>query len=221
MSSANSERRRHLKRKSSNNLDRQYLLHQPDVLELDYGSPARSRKCPNLSQGRDTEKEETIDDIDEAMRRRRVANEETDEIVESLKKKVETSKEKISSLEAKVKDQAAEIRKLKEKTQEVIDDKERLLLESSKQKTETDALTAARQDLERDLDEANHNLSSAVENGKSLQRKLTAGIARIQELQEENHALVLELEKKEKLLDTLRRSFRAIRAFVNDEPLDS
>ncbi|KAF7894531.1 uncharacterized protein EAF01_009982 [Botrytis porri] len=112
MSSANPAKRRP-KRRSSNDPDRPYLQLQADVLELDYGSPARSRKLPNLSQGRDTEKEEMKVDIDEAMRRRRVANEETDEIVEMLKKKVDTSKERISALEDKVKDQEAEIEKLK------------------------------------------------------------------------------------------------------------
>ncbi|TGO25287.1 hypothetical protein BPAE_0083g00200 [Botrytis paeoniae] len=306
MSSANPEERP-LKRKSSPNLNGEYSQHQADASGLDYGSPARSTKFPNLSQGRDTEKEEKKVDIDEAMRRRRVANEETDEIVETLKKKVDTSKERISALEDKVKDQEAEIKKLKEvnnrlrrennaeklkskvpdmerkledkeakigglqkansrleglvrdeevrteqktseaktleiekaeqaknyqalqgivstlkeKTQEAIYNRERLLLESSKQNTEIDALTAGRQDLNKRLDEANQNLSSEVENGKSLQSKFTAEIARAQELQGEKHKLKLELEDKKKLLDTLRRSFRAIKAFANDEPLDS
>ncbi|TGO60939.1 hypothetical protein BCON_0031g00160 [Botryotinia convoluta] len=306
MSSANLEKRP-LKRKSSPNLNGEYSQHQADASGLDYGSPARSTKVPNFSQGHDTEKEETKVDIDEAMRRRRVANEETDEIVETLKKKVDTSKERISALEAKVKDQEAEIKKLKEfnnrlrrennggklkskvptlereledknaeigglqkvksrledlvrdeearteqksseaktfekekaeqaqnyqalqeivvnlkeRTQEAIYDKERFLLESSKQKTETNALTTARQNLTRDLDKENQNLSSEIENGKILQSKITAEIARTQELREEKHTLKSELEEKKKLLDTLRASFRAIAAFANDEPLAS
>ncbi|KAF7959080.1 hypothetical protein EAE96_002597 [Botrytis aclada] len=92
-----------LRRKFSHDLNGEYSQHQVDVSGLDYGSPARSTKVPNLSLRRDTEKEERKNDIDEAMRRRPVANEETDEIVESLKKKVYTSKKKISALEAKIK----------------------------------------------------------------------------------------------------------------------
>ncbi|TGO33296.1 hypothetical protein BHYA_0254g00110 [Botrytis hyacinthi] len=306
MSSSNPERRSP-KRKSSNDLDGEYSRNQADVSKLDYGSPARSTNSPNLFKERDTEREKKTDDIDEAMRRRRVANEETDEIVESFKKKVDTFKEKISALEAKVKDQEAEIKKLgelnnrlrrknsmgkseskgpnlergledkkaeisglqransrlkdllrdekfktaqktseakmlktekaeqdkhyqilqgimstlSEKTQSAIHDQRQLLLESSKRKTETNALTAARQNLQRDLDEANRKLSVEVENGKSLQSKFPAEIARTHVLREEKHTLGTELEDKKKLLDTIRRSFRAIKAFANDETLDS
>ncbi|CCD45742.1 hypothetical protein BofuT4_P047600.1 [Botrytis cinerea T4] len=76
-------------------------------------------------------------------------------------------------------------------------------------------MDAVKQGLERDLDEANRNLSSEVKNGESLQSKLTAEIARAQELGEEKKRLESELEDEKKQLDVLRESIRAIAAFGN------
>ncbi|KAF7929393.1 uncharacterized protein EAE98_005311 [Botrytis deweyae] len=241
MPSANAERRRP-EQKSSNGLDGEHARNQAGVLELDYGSPARSTQFPNLSKGSDTEMEETRDDIDEAMRRRHVANEETDEIVEKLKKNVDTFIKKISALEGLLRDEKAMVEKLQtdmaEKTgehqtiqgfmsiasqraQKEIHEKVQLEEKIIKQKTEINDLTAARQDLQRRLNEANRKLSVEVENGKNLQSKFTAEIAKTHLLREEKHTLGEELEDKKKLLDKLRGWFRTIKACANDKTLDS
>lgn len=76
-------------------------------------------------------------------------------------------------------------------------------------------MDAAKQGLERDLDEANRNLSSEVKNGEILQSKLTAEITRAQELGEEKKRLESELRDEKKQLDVLRESIRTIAAYGN------
>ncbi|KAF7893235.1 uncharacterized protein EAF02_000773 [Botrytis sinoallii] len=210
MPSANAERRRP-EQKSSNGLDGEYARNQAGVLELDYGSPPRSAQFPNLSKGSDTEMEETRDDIDEAMRRRHVANEETDEIVEKLKNNVDAFKKKISALEDLLRDEKAK------SEQEV----KKLQTDMAEKTRENQTIQGFMQDLQRRLDEANRKLSVEVENGKNLQSKFTAEIAKTHLLREEKHTLGAELEDKKKLLDTLRGWFRTIKACANDETLDS
>ncbi|TEY86397.1 hypothetical protein BOTCAL_0009g00240 [Botryotinia calthae] len=283
------------KRKFSQYHNGGYSQNQADASRINHGSQARGTKTPNLSQGPNTEKE-AINDVNEVIKRRHVVNKETDEIIQSLNKKVDTCKEQNVALEVKVNDQEVEIERLnaentrlrgennprklkkkvsyleeqlehrkaeigemrrekshlqgllrneKAKTEEKTSEAEKLekemaklaqdyqalqanvtnleaeaqkakielsTLENSKQHPE---MNAEKQGLERDLEEANQNLSFEVKNGESLQSKLTAEIARTQELEEEKKRLESELEDEKRQLDVLRESIRTIAAFGN------
>ncbi|ATZ46036.1 hypothetical protein BCIN_01g07130 [Botrytis cinerea B05.10] len=283
------------KRSFSQYRDGGYSQNEAEASRINHGSQTRGTKTPNLSQGPNTEREETTNDVNEVIKRRHVVNKETDEIIQLLNKKVDTCKEQNVALETKVNDQDAEIERLnaentrlreennpqnlrkkvsyleeqlehrkaeigearreksnlqgllrneKAKTEAKISEADKLEKEKAKLAQDYQALLAnvtslkaeaqiakielstlensklpemdaVKQGLERDLDEANRNLSSEVKNGESLQSKLTAEIARAQELGEEKKRLESELEDEKKQLDVLRESIRAIAAFGN------